>query len=133
MSIVEALKKLIKTRGGNPVGSDIAEVINNFANDPAPTPSGGGVMNVTIEALETSPFNQFDKTAGEIFNAYKSGMRVLIDATNFSVLEEGEKYAEVIYCSLRSNGSGDFIFHANQDNHQFIFNSLDDHPHPYVD
>lgn len=133
MSIVEALKKLIKNRGGNPVGSDIAEVINNFANDPAPVPSGGDVLNVTIEALETSPYTQFDKTAGEIINAYKNGTRVLIDSTNHGVSDIIEARSELINYYLHENGSGAFVFYAGNTAYDFIFDSSDDYPHPYVD
>lgn len=133
MSIIEALKKLIKNRGGNPVGSNIAEVINNFANDPAPAPSGGGVMNVTIETLETSPYNKFDKTAGEIIDAYKNGTRVLIDSTNYGVSNIIDARSELVNYYINENGTGEFIFHAGSNHYDFIFDSLDEYPHPYVD
>ena len=133
MSIVEALKKLIKNRGGNPVGFDIAEVINNFANEPAPTPSGGDVLNVTIETIAESPFNKFDKTAGEIINAYKNGTRVLIDSTNYGMSGIAEAYSELVNYYINENGTGAFTFYAGNSVYEFIFNSLDDYPHPYVD
>lgn len=132
MSIIEALKKLIKNRGGNPVGSNIAEVINNFANDPAPAPSGGGVMNVVIETITESPFHKLDKTASEIIDAYKNGMRVLIDSTNY-VSSSIEACSELISYYTYENNSGGIIFYGAQEVYTFLFDSLDDYPHPYVE
>lgn len=74
MSIVEALKKLIKNRGGNPVGSDIAEVINNFANEPAPAPSGGSGLQVT--GITDGTLVTMDKTWEEIRDALEAGKLV---------------------------------------------------------
>ena len=76
MSILEALRKLITKRGGTPKGSNIAEMISNYANEDNPSPSGGGeplfVTGVTEGTLVT-----MDKTWNEIKEAFLAGRTIL--------------------------------------------------------
>lgn len=79
MSIIEALKKLIRNRGGTPAGSNIAEVIANYANDPTPS-GGGGTIIVESEWVDEGRYDKYFKTimtADDIVAAFTSGQRIL--------------------------------------------------------
>lgn len=79
MSIIEALKKLIRNRGGTPAGSNIAEVIANYANDPVPS-GGGGTIIVESVWVDEGRYDKYFKTimtADDIVAAFTSGQRIL--------------------------------------------------------
>ena len=89
MSILDALKKLITKRGGTAKGSNIAEVISNYANEDSPSPSGGGGLIVDTEFINEGGYEVYYKTnvlASEIEAAYKAGKCVNI---HFPPVPEG--------------------------------------------
>lgn len=89
MSILDALKKLITKRGGTAKGSNIAEVINNYANEDSPSPSGGGALIVDTEFINNGGYEVYYRTnvlAADIEAAYKAGKNVII---HFQQPDEG--------------------------------------------
>ena len=80
MSILEALRKLITKRGGTPKGSNIAEMISNYANEDTPSPAGGGTFIVNSEWTEIDSWTKGFKSiipVSEFAEAYKQGKNVL--------------------------------------------------------
>ena len=87
MSILDALKKLIIKRGGTAKGSNIAEVISNYANEDSPSPSGGGNNDFFIVHFsDTDDDTISDKSASEIAEAVNDNKIV------FGVYYGGEIY-----------------------------------------
>lgn len=72
MSILEALKKLITKKGVTANGSNIAEVISNYAD--AEIPSGGSGLQVT--GITDGTLVTMDKTWEEIRDALEAGKLV---------------------------------------------------------
>lgn len=78
MSILDALKQLITKRGGTAKGSNIAEVINNYANEDSPSPSGGSGLVIGVTYDYGGERWIFDKTWKEIRDAMAAGINCVI-------------------------------------------------------
>ena len=127
MSIIDALKKLIKNRGGTPVGSNIAEVINNFADDPAP--GGGGGEPFIIHGIEDGSVVTMDKTFLEIREALLAGKHpVFIFPPNYG----GDPLDRIYTISGTEVRGGEeyFVYVSISFNTEdYYTQSADDYPH----
>ena len=108
MSILDALKKLIIKRGGTAKGSNIAEVISNYANEDSPSPSGGG--GVVLEVVENPVGAHYgiEASYNDIYQFLSSGVPVILKNEVWEDVSSGIGKGLYTSCRLYVEGSNGY-------------------------